>query len=73
MDRRVASLLAMTDLCRPSLGVYTPTLDIVHFFRASSRKVAVIEDQDIPKRVGTLHTADRKLVAGQLREHLVGY
>jgi len=54
------------------LGVYTPTLDIVNFFNASSRKVAVIEDQDILKRVGTLHTADRTLFTGQLREYLVG-
>jgi hypothetical protein len=52
------------------IGVYTPTLDIVHFFHASSRKVVVIEDQDILKRVGTLPTADRKLVAEQLREYL---
>jgi hypothetical protein len=40
------------------------------FFHASSRKVVVIEDQDILKRVGTLPTADRKLVAEQLREYL---
>jgi hypothetical protein len=50
--------------------VFIPTLDIVHFFHASSRKVVVIEDQDILKRVGTLPTADRKLVAEQLREYL---
>jgi hypothetical protein len=34
--------------------------------------MAVIEDQDILKRVGTLHSADRKLVTGRLREYLVG-
>ena len=43
-------------------------LPIASVVRAS--KVAVIEDQDILKRVGTLPTADRKLVAGQLREYL---
>jgi len=31
--------------------------------------MVVIEDQDILKRVGTLDTAHRKLVAGQLREY----
>jgi len=43
-------------------------LPIASVVRAS--KVAVLEDQDILKRVGTLPTADRKLVAGQLREYL---
>ncbi len=33
--------------------------------------MAVIEDQDILKRVETLHSADRTLVTGQLREYLV--
>ena len=43
-------------------------LPIASVVRAS--KVAVIEDNDIHKRVGTLPTADRKLVAEQLREYL---
>jgi mRNA-degrading endonuclease toxin of MazEF toxin-antitoxin module len=45
-------------------------LPIASVVRAS--KVAVIEDQDILKRVGTHHTADRTLFTGQLREYLVG-
>ncbi|WP_396434526.1 type II toxin-antitoxin system PemK/MazF family toxin [Limnohabitans sp.] len=43
-------------------------LPIASVVRAS--KVAVIEDADVHKRVGTLPTADRKLVAEQLREYL---
>jgi len=43
-------------------------LPIASVVRAS--KVAVIEDNDVHKRVGTLPTADRKLVAEQLREYL---
>jgi len=43
-------------------------LPIASVVRAS--KVAVIEDADVHKRVGTLPTADRRLVAAQLREYL---
>ncbi len=35
-----------------------------------SSKIAVIEDRDVHKRVGTLPHAERKLVAQQLREYL---
>lgn len=46
----------------------TAGLPIASVVRAS--KVAVIEDNDVHKRVGTLPTADRRLVAEQLREYL---
>lgn len=46
----------------------TAGLPIASVVRVS--KVAVIEDKDIHKRVGTLPASDRRLVASQLREYL---
>jgi mRNA interferase MazF len=46
----------------------TAGLPIASVVRTS--KMAVIEDADVHKRVGTLPTADRRLVAEQLREYL---
>ena len=46
----------------------TSGLPIASVVRAS--KLAVIEDADVHKRVGTLPTADRRLVAAQLQAYL---